>query len=166
MIVCNRNRFFLLSLTNSWLINISKRSVSCSGDDIHSVLFGSLYYVLGFPGGSNSKESACSAGDLGSVPGSRRFPWRGNGYPLQSVLLAGEFHGRLQSMGSQRIGHHCVTNAFTYYVLCTCRGSKRNTQTLHLKGTNKMFLNTHHISHILSSGLEAGKSSLQQDYTF
>ena len=30
---------------------------------------------LGFPGGSNGKESACNVGDLGSVPGSGRFPW-------------------------------------------------------------------------------------------
>ena len=28
----------------------------------------------GFPGGSGSKETACNAGDLGSIPGSRRSP--------------------------------------------------------------------------------------------
>ena len=28
---------------------------------------------MGFPGGSNSKESACNVGDLGSIPGLRRF---------------------------------------------------------------------------------------------
>ena len=33
--------------------------------------------------GSGGKESACSAGDPGSVPGSRRSPGEGNGYPLQ-----------------------------------------------------------------------------------
>ena len=38
---------------------------------------------MGFPGGSNGKESACSAGDLGSIPGLGRFPGEGNGYPLQ-----------------------------------------------------------------------------------
>ena len=38
---------------------------------------------LGFPGGSVGKESACNAGDLGLIPGLGRFPWRGNGYPLQ-----------------------------------------------------------------------------------
>ena len=36
-----------------------------------------------FPGGSDSKESACNAGDPGSVPGSQRSPGEGNGYPLQ-----------------------------------------------------------------------------------
>jgi len=36
----------------------------------------------GFPGGSEGKESACSAGDLRSVPGSGRSPGRGHGNPL------------------------------------------------------------------------------------
>ena len=38
---------------------------------------------LGFPGGSAGKESTCHAGDLGSVPGLRRYPEEGKGYPLQ-----------------------------------------------------------------------------------
>ena len=29
---------------------------------------------MGFPGGSDGKESACNAGDLDSIPGSGRFP--------------------------------------------------------------------------------------------
>ena len=37
----------------------------------------------GFPGGSAGKESACNAGDLGSIPGLRRSPGEGKGYPLQ-----------------------------------------------------------------------------------
>ena len=36
-----------------------------------------------FPGGSASKESTCNVGDLGSIPGLRRSPGEGNGYPLQ-----------------------------------------------------------------------------------
>ena len=36
----------------------------------------------GFPGGSAGKESACSAGDLGSIPGLGRSPGEGNDYPL------------------------------------------------------------------------------------
>ena len=32
---------------------------------------------------SVGKESACNAGDLGSIPGLRRFPGEGKGYPLQ-----------------------------------------------------------------------------------
>ena len=37
----------------------------------------------GFPGGLDSKESACNAGDLASIPGSGRSPEEGNGNPLQ-----------------------------------------------------------------------------------
>ena len=38
---------------------------------------------MGFPGGSDSKESACNAGDLGLISGLGRSPGEGNGYPLQ-----------------------------------------------------------------------------------
>ena len=38
---------------------------------------------LGFPCGSAGKESACNAGDLGSIPGLGRSPGEGKGYPLQ-----------------------------------------------------------------------------------
>ena len=38
-------------------------------------------------GCSDGKESACKAGDPGSIPGSGRFPWRKNGYPLQYSCL-------------------------------------------------------------------------------
>ena len=42
---------------------------------------------MGFPGGSDSKESACSVEDLGSIPGSGRAPGEGNGSPLQYSCL-------------------------------------------------------------------------------
>ena len=41
----------------------------------------------GFPGGSNSKESACNAGDPGSIPEFGRFPGERSGYPLQYSCL-------------------------------------------------------------------------------
>ena len=37
----------------------------------------------GFPCGSDGKEYACSAGDLGSIPGLGKSPGDGKGYPLQ-----------------------------------------------------------------------------------
>ena len=40
-------------------------------------------YLMGFPGGSDSKESASNIGDLGLIPRSGRSPGEGNGYPLQ-----------------------------------------------------------------------------------
>ena len=42
-----------------------------------------MSYILGFPSGSDGKESACNAGDLGLIPGSGRAPGEGNGNPLQ-----------------------------------------------------------------------------------
>ena len=46
-----------------------------------------LTLFWGFSGGSNGKESACNARDLGSIPGSRRSPGEGNGSPLQYSYL-------------------------------------------------------------------------------
>ena len=42
---------------------------------------------IDFRGGSDGKESACSAGDPGSIPMSGRSPGEGNGYPLQYSCL-------------------------------------------------------------------------------
>ena len=39
-------------------------------------------YIWGFPGASNSKESACNAGDPDLIPGLGRSPRKGNAYPL------------------------------------------------------------------------------------
>ena len=53
------------------------------------------------------KVSAFNAGDLGSIPGSGRFPEEGNGHPLQYSCWEipwMEEPGGLQSMGSQRVG--------------------------------------------------------------
>ena len=58
-----------------------------------------------FPGGSDGKASVYNAGDLGSIPGSGRFPGEGNGNPLQYSCLENPMDGgarcRLLSMGSQ-----------------------------------------------------------------
>ena len=42
---------------------------------------------LGFPAGSDGKESACNAGDQDLIPGSGRSPGKGNGNPLQHSCL-------------------------------------------------------------------------------
>ena len=42
---------------------------------------------MGFPGGSVGKESTCTAGDVGSIPESGRFPGIGHGNPLQYSCL-------------------------------------------------------------------------------
>ena len=43
--------------------------------------------IWGFPGSSAGEESACHAGDPGSIPGSERSPGDGIGYPLQYSCL-------------------------------------------------------------------------------
>ena len=42
---------------------------------------------MGFPGSSVGEESACNAGDPGSVPGLGRYPGEGKGYPPQYAGL-------------------------------------------------------------------------------
>ena len=46
-----------------------------------------LHIIWGFPGSPDGKESACNAGDPGSIPGSGRSSGEGNGYPLQCSCL-------------------------------------------------------------------------------
>ena len=64
--------------------------------------------MIYFPGSSDGKASAYSVGDPGSIPGLGTSSGEGNGNPLQCSclenLMDGE-PGRLQSMGSQRVGH-------------------------------------------------------------
>ena len=43
--------------------------------------------LMGFPGGSDGKESACNAGDLGLIPGSGKFLGIGNSNPLHYSCL-------------------------------------------------------------------------------
>ena len=47
----------------------------------------------GFPGGSDGKESACNAGDLGSIPGLESSPAGGHGSPLQCSCLKNPMDG-------------------------------------------------------------------------
>ena len=74
---------------------------------------------------SDGKESPCSAGDLGSIPGLRRSPGEGNGNPLQYSCLENPMDRgvcRPQSMGSQRVRHNRATNTHTcvYAHACVC----------------------------------------------
>ena len=46
-----------------------------------------IYIYMGFPGGSDGKESACNVGDLGSIPGLGRSPGGEHGNPLQYFCL-------------------------------------------------------------------------------
>ena len=63
---------------------------------------------MGFAGGSNGKESACSAGDPGSIPWLGRSPGEGNGNPLQYSCL-----GNSMDRGAWQAMVHGVTKSKT-----------------------------------------------------
>ena len=71
-----------------------------------------IYMYLGFPLGSVVKESPCNEGDLGSIPGLGRYAQR-DLTSLSSILAWRiswtEEPSRLQSIGSQRVGHIRIT---------------------------------------------------------
>ena len=57
----------------------------------------------GLPDSSDGKESACDAGDPGSIPRQGRPPWRREWRPTP-VFLAGEFHGQRSVVGYSQWG--------------------------------------------------------------
>ena len=65
-------------------------------------------YIICFPCSSVGKESACNAGDLGSIPGLGRFPGEGNGNPVQYSCLENPMD-RGACHGVPRVGHDLVT---------------------------------------------------------
>ena len=67
-----------------------------------------LRHLMGFPAGSDGEKSACSAGDLGLIPGSGRSP--GEEWHPTPIFLPGESPraeepGGIQSTGVQRVRH-------------------------------------------------------------
>ena len=64
--LCGDNKYFIAGVTNILV---------CTTRD------------LGFPGGSDGKESTCNVGDLDLIPGSGRSPGEGNGYLLHYSCL-------------------------------------------------------------------------------
>ena len=97
-------------------------------------IFTSIYqYLTGFPCSSNGKESACNAGDQGSIPGLGRSSGEGYGSPLQSSCLENPMaraawwatvHGvtksqtRLKRLSTQGPNVLSVSN-----IVCACFGA-------------------------------------------
>ena len=63
---------------------------------------------MGFPGGSDGKESACNVVNLGSIPGLGRSLGEGNGYPLQYSCLENSM-----DIGAWQATVHGVTKSQT-----------------------------------------------------
>ena len=85
------------------------------------------YASSGFPGGSDGKKSTCNERDLGSIPGLRRSPGGGHGYPFQSSCLENP-HGQRSLAGyspwgqeeldmTEQISTYTHTCLFTGFVL-------------------------------------------------
>ena len=85
---------------------------------------------MGFPGGSDRKESACSVGDLGSIPGWGRSPGEGNWSPLQYSCLGNPMdrgawqatvHGITKKLGTtqglNKLFLRCGISSFSFSVL-------------------------------------------------
>ena len=101
MCVSSIFNFFLIlenSLEVQWLI-------FCASNALGASLTPGLGTMV-FPESSVDKESACSAGDSGSVPGSGRSPGEGNSNPLQYSCLGNTMDRKAlwATLGSQRVG--------------------------------------------------------------
>ena len=76
---------------------------------------------MGFPHSSVGKESACSVGDPGSIPGSRRSPGEGNGNLLHYSCLENPMdRGVWQATvhGVARLGYNLRIREGEYNILC------------------------------------------------
>ena len=78
---------------------------------------------LGFPGGSDGKESAYSAGDPNLIPGLGWYPGEGNGWLPTQVFLPGEFHGQrnlVSSIGVLFVVIRCFKFSFSQSRMSAC----------------------------------------------
>ena len=97
---------------------------------------GQFMQEVGLPRWLSAKESACSAGDAGSIPGLGRFPWRRAWKPTP-VFLPGESHGQrsltgYSPWGSQSTGDDLVTKSCKMYLITILRGNEDLTDDLNL----------------------------------
>ena len=79
------------------------------GACFYSSVFFLIPVIVGFPGASDSEESACNAGDLGLIPGLGRSPGEGNGFPLQYSCL-----GNPMDRGAWQTAVHGVSKSRTW----------------------------------------------------
>ena len=95
-------------------LHTPQQAVTGQGVEIYTAMTESLDCTketnptLPFPGHSDSKESACNAGDPGSIPGLGRSPGEGSSYPLQYSCLENPMDRGAwwaTAHGLQRVGH-------------------------------------------------------------
>ena len=104
--------------------------------------------MIGFPGGSDGKESARKAGDLGSIPGSGRFPGERNGNLLQYSCLENSMDrgGWWATVHGIAESDTTVTNTFTFTELTPQMTSSESCQGItlmlprHIRNVSSHFL--------------------------
>ena len=88
--VLRHSAFFMVQLSHPYMTTgkTTDLTIHIFVGKITSLLFNMLFkFVMGFPGGSDGKGSACNAGDASSISRSGRSPGEGNGNPLQYSCL-------------------------------------------------------------------------------
>ena len=110
----------------------------------------SFPHIRGFPGSSDSKESACNAGDPGLIPGSGSSPGEGNSNPLQYSCLE-----KSMDRGAWRATVHGVTKRHVWVtnpslllplIMWPYPNAGKNQEII--KYTVRLLLNVEHLSQI------------------
>ena len=88
-------------------ISVGQDKVGMVVCELLFIHFGLVLQLSGFPGGSDSKESACNAGNQSSVPGLERSPRKGNGNPfhyscLESPMDRGAWQATVHGVAKSR----------------------------------------------------------------
>ena len=122
LVILNFLKSLFKKLMFCFRIVLDLQRLSACGDSVFPMVTILHYcvYQSQLPCGSDSKESTCNVGDLGSIPGSGRSAGEGNA--THSSILAWKIPwmeelGGLQPMGSQRVGHNWATSlSLTLYL--------------------------------------------------
>ena len=102
-LTCLKCQALLIFITWNIVWMVRDPKIHCHFLKIRGVVITHVY----FPGVSDGNESACNAGDPGSIPGLRRSPGEGNGHPLQCSCLEKSLERGAwwdTSVGSRRVG--------------------------------------------------------------
>ena len=96
-----------------WMQNLEDIYYICVCIHTHTHTHIHTHMYIGFPGGSEGKESSCNARDPGSILGLGRSPGEGNGYPFQHSCLEnpmdrGAWRATVHG-GSQRVRYDWMT---------------------------------------------------------
>ena len=121
------------SLTQGIILSEVQESLFVIFIDFLSTLFFKLIFVgsFGLRGGSDSNASACNAGDPGLIPGSGRYPGKGNGYPLQYSCLANHM---------DRGAYSCLT---MFVELVSAEQQSESAISIHIKRGNIKTISIH-----------------------